>query len=103
MLKKLAGAIAIAGALGWSALGLGAGLANATPIPQVAPGTVNGAPLPADHDGWGWGGHDHDHGGWHGGGADWGDGGWGGGWGGPGWGWGPQACGSVGWVSGCIG
>ena len=97
MLKKLAGATAIAGALGWSALGLGAGLANATPIPQVAPGTVNGAPLPADHDGWGWGG-DHDHWGWRGGDED--DHG---GWGGPvGWGWLPPPCASVGWVSACI-
>jgi hypothetical protein len=100
MLTKLAGATAIAGALGWSALGLGAGLANATPIPQGAPGSINGAPLPADND-WGWGGHDHDHGGWRGG--DWDDGGWGGGWGGPaGWGWLPPPCASVGWVSGCV-
>jgi hypothetical protein len=98
-LKKLAGATAIAGALGWSALGLGAGLANATPIPQVAPGTANGAPLPADHDDWGGGGDgDHDH--WGPRGGDWGDGG---GWGGPvGWGWLPPPCASVGWVSGCI-
>jgi hypothetical protein len=104
MLKKLAGATAIAGALGWSAVGLGAGVVNAAPVPQVAPGTVHSAPLPADHDGgdW-WGGHGHGHGHWgHGG--DWDGGGWGGGWGGPGWGWGgPVACGSVGWVSGCIG
>ena len=103
MLKKLAGATAIAGALGWSAVGLGAGVANAAPVPQVVPGTVYGAPLPADHDDWGWGGHDHDGGGWHGRGGDWDDGGWGGpGWGGPGWGWAPPACANVGWVSGCI-
>ena len=95
MLKKLVGATVIAGALGWSALGLGAGLANATPIPQVVPGTVSGAPLPADPGGGDWWGHGHGHGGWGRG------GGWGGG---PGWGWGGVgACGSVGWVSGCIG
>jgi hypothetical protein len=103
MLKKLTGATAIAGALGWSAVGLGAGVANAAPVPQVAPGTVHGAPLPADHDNWGWGGHDH--GDWGGRGGDWGGrgGDWdGGGWGGPGWGWLPPPCASVGWVSGCI-
>jgi hypothetical protein len=106
MLKKLASATAIAGALGWSAVGLGAGVANAAPVPQVAPGTVHSAPLPADGDDWGWGGHGHGHWGrgWDGGwGGGWGGPGWGGGWGGPGWGWGgPVACGSVGWVSGCV-
>jgi hypothetical protein len=103
MLKKLAGAAAIAGALGWSAVGLGAGVANAAPVPQVVPATVHSAPLPADDGDWGWGGHGHGHGGgprW--GGPGWGGPDWGGpDWGGPGWG-GPVACGSVGWASGCI-
>jgi hypothetical protein len=99
MLKKLISATAIAGALGFSALGLGAGVANAVTAPQVVPGTGNLAPIPDDH------GHGHGH--W--GGDDWGGGDWQGGnwgwsgsdWGGPGWGWG-QPCGGVGPVWGCL-
>ena len=79
-LKKIVGTGAIAGALGFSAIGL-AGVANAAPAPQAAPGTVQHVQLAGWHGG-GW----HDHG--------WGGPGWRGpGWGGPGWGgvgwWGP--------------
>jgi hypothetical protein len=67
-LKKIVGTAAIAGALGFSAIGL-AGAANAAPTPQPAPAAVQHAQLT------GWGGP-----GWHGP-------GWGGpgfaGWGGP--------------------
>jgi hypothetical protein len=79
-LKKIVGTGAIAGALGLSAIGL-AGVANAAPAPQAAPGGVQHVQL----DGW-------HGGGWHGGGRGWGGPGWGGpgwrgpGWGGPGWG-----------------
>jgi hypothetical protein len=75
-LKKIVGTGAIAGALGFSAIGL-AGIANATPTPPAAPGVVQHVQLA------GWGGP-----GWHGpGGPGWGGRGWGGrGWGGPGWG-----------------
>lgn len=89
-LKKLIGTGAIAGAVGFSAIGL-AGVANAAPTPQAAPGVVEHAQL----DGW-------HGGGWHGGGRGWGGPGWGGpgsggpGWRGPGWaGWGgppPPPC-----------
>jgi hypothetical protein len=113
-LKKIMAAVAITGAFGFTALGLGAGMANAVPTSPGTPGTT----WPQDGDWWGhghghghghWGGGDDWHGGW-GGGDDW-HGGWGGGWGVPGWGWGvpgwgwggPVACGSVGWASGCIG
>ena len=73
ILKKMVGAGAIAGALGFSAIGL-AGAANAAPAPQGVPSAVHQAQL----DGW------HNPGGGRGG------RGWGGpGWGGPGWsGWG---------------
>jgi hypothetical protein len=72
-LKKILGTTAIAGALGFSAIGL-AGVANAAPTPPAAPGVVQHAQLT------GWGGP-----GWHG--PGWGRGpGWGGGWRGPGWG-----------------
>jgi hypothetical protein len=68
-LKKIIGTGAIAGALGFSAIGL-ASVANAAPTPQAAPSAVQHAQLT------GWG--DHGRGGGHG---------WGGGrgWGGPGW------------------
>jgi hypothetical protein len=81
-LKRIVGMGAIAGALGFSAIGL-AGVADAAPTPQAAPGVVQHAELT------GWGGP-----GWHGP-------GWGGrgpGWGGPGWrgpGWGGP--GPIGW------
>jgi hypothetical protein len=100
-LKKIAAGAVIAGTVGFTTLGFGTGLANATP---ASPGIM----WQQDGDGW-WGhGHGHGHGHWDGDGGGWGGGpgwGWGGpGWGGPGWGWGgPVACGSVGWVSGCIG
>jgi hypothetical protein len=98
-LKTLAAGATIAGVLGLGALGIGAGVANATPPLPTGP------QIPWQQDG-------HGHGHWHGG--DWGgDGGdWGGDWGGngPGWGWGgvpgPFACisGPVGWgfAVGCI-
>jgi hypothetical protein len=78
-MKKIATAVAISGALGFSALGLGAGVANADP---VVPKT---SPIPwsqDDGDGWGWHGHGHGHG------DDWGRRGWG--------------PGPVGWPGGCV-
>jgi hypothetical protein len=98
-LMKILAEATIAGALGFTAFGLGAGVANADPPSPVALGT----PWAQD------GGHGHGHWGcgddgcW---GGDWGDrGNWGGGgnWGGPGWG-GPIGCisGPVGWGSGFI-
>jgi len=74
ILKKIVGAGAIAGAVGFSAIGL-AGVANAAPTPQAAPGVVHQAQLA------GWGGGRG--GGFHGGGGGWRGGR---GWGGPGWG-----------------
>ena len=98
----IASAAAVAGALGFAALGLGPGVAHADPA-------LPGIPWQQDDDG-GWGGgHGHGHGHWGGGGGDWGGGpGWGGG--GPGWGWGPgvgacvSATGPWGYVTGsaCI-
>jgi hypothetical protein len=91
-LKKVVGMGAIAGALGFSAVGL-AGVANAAPMPQAAPGVVQQAQLT----GWGgpgWGGRGWGGPGWHG--RGWGGPGWRGpGWGGPGFaGWGgpPPPC-----------
>lgn len=73
ILKKIIGATAIAGALGFSAIGL-AGVANAAPAPQDVPGVAHNAQLVDWHGGDRWG---------HG----WGGAGWGGpGWGDPGWG-----------------
>jgi hypothetical protein len=82
ILKKIIGATAIAGALGFSAIGL-AGVANAAPAPQDVPGVAHNAQLVGWHGGGRWGGS-----GWGGpGGAGWGGAGWGGpGWGPPGWG-----------------
>jgi hypothetical protein len=74
ILKKIVGAGAIASAIGFSAIGL-AGVANAAPTPQAAPGVVH----QAQSAGWGGG----RGGGWHGGGGGWHGGR---GWGGPGWG-----------------
>jgi hypothetical protein len=72
-LKQIVSTGAIAGALGFSAIGL-AGVANAAPTPQPAPSVVQHAQLT------GWGGP-----GWHG--PGWGGRGWRGpGWRGPGWG-----------------
>ena len=76
-LKKVAAQAAIAGALGFSAIGL-AGVANAAPAPQDVPGAVHYAPV----DGHG-GGGGRGPGGGHGGGP-------GPGWGGPGPGWGDR-------------
>jgi hypothetical protein len=81
ILKKVVGAGAIAGAVGFSAIGL-AGVANAAPSPQAAPGVVHQAQLA------GWGGGRGGGGGWHGG-RGWGRPGWGGG---PGWGGPPAPC-----------
>ena len=88
ILKKVVGAGAIAGAVGFSAIGL-AGVANAAPSPQAAPGVVHQAQL-AGWGGWrgGGGGWRGGGGGWHGG-RGWGRPGWGGG---PGWGGPPAPC-----------
>jgi hypothetical protein len=111
-LKTLVGAAAIAGALGFPTIGVGAGVANAaTPAPSI-PGPVHTVQAPADlgparaqpvddwHGGdWGWGGRgDGGRGGW-GDRGGWGWGGWGGwGWGDRGgWGWGDRG----GWGWGC--
>lgn len=75
-MKKIGAHLTIAGALGFTALGLGAGVANADqPIPNTP-----GMTWKLDHDGHGWG-----H--WGGGDGDWQGGDWqGGDWnGGPGW------------------
>jgi hypothetical protein len=94
-LMRILAEAAIVGALGFTAFGLGAGVANANP---PSPG-VGGMPLPQDKP---HGNHDGD-------GGDWGHGGdWGGGgnWGVPGsWnGGGPFGCisGPVGWGTGFI-
>jgi len=106
ILKKIVGAGAIAGALGFSAIGL-AGLANAAPTPQADSGVVHQAQAVdwhgggGGHRGGGGGGMRGGGGGWRGGGGGgdwrggggrgWGDHGRGGpGWGGPGGGWGGQ-------------
>ena len=79
-LKKIAAGAALAGALGFTAVGLSAGIANAAPPAPAVAG------WPQDHDGhWG---HDGDGGDW-GDRGNWGDGGnWGNGgnWGPGGWG-----------------
>jgi hypothetical protein len=62
ILKKIVGAGAIAGALGFSALGV-AGAANAAPTPQAASSVVHQAQLT------GWGGGRGGGGGFHGGGG----------------------------------
>jgi hypothetical protein len=97
-LKKLAGAVAITGALGLPAFVVGAGVANAATSAPSIPGPTHTEQTPADlgpsqiqlvdDDDWGWGGwgdrRDWDRG-WR-----WGDrDDWGRGWGGwGGWGWG---------------
>ena len=85
-LKQIMAAAAIAGAFGFTALGLGAGgVAHAAPPAPVTAGT----PWPQDGDDW-WGGDGDEH--WHGG---WGHGGWG-----PGWGWSPHWWGPGQWWQG---
>jgi hypothetical protein len=90
-LKTIAAGVTITGALGFTALGMGAGVANA--VPPLTPGT----PWQQDE------GHGHGHGD----GGDWGDnGGWRGGgnwdqapWGGGG----PGYGGLIGCISGPVG
>jgi hypothetical protein len=96
-LKKIVGAGAIAGTLGFSAIGL-AGAADAATLPSAAPSVAQHVQLA------GWGGHGWGGRGWGGrgwGGRGWGGHGWGGrGWGGPGWGghgWGGRGWGGRGW------
>jgi hypothetical protein len=74
-MKKIGAGLTIAGALAFTALGMGAGVANADqPVPSTP-----GMTWKLDH---GW----HGHGGGDWGGGDWGGGGWnGGGWNGGGW------------------
>jgi hypothetical protein len=81
ILKKIVGAGAIAGALGFSALGL-AGAADAAPTPQAAPSVVHQAQLAGFGGGHGGGGGFHGGGGRGGGGGFHGGGGRG--FGGPG-------------------
>ena len=83
-LKKIVGTGAIAGALGFSAIGL-ASAANAAPAPQVAPTAVQHVQLDGWHGGGGGGGWHGDRGGWHGDRGGWRGPGWGGPgyWGGP--------------------
>ena len=95
---KILAEATIAGALGFTALGLGAGVANANPPSSAASGT----PWAQD------GGHGRGH--WGCGedgcdGGNWGDqGNWGGNWGAPGWNPGLYGCisGPVGWGTGFI-
>jgi hypothetical protein len=94
-LKRMVVVTATSGALAVAAFGLGSGLANATPMAPLTPGS----PVWQD-DGWGWGpghGHGHGHGGY----------GWGAPWYGPGYyGGGITACvsasGPWGYVTGSI-
>jgi hypothetical protein len=70
-LKRLIGSVAIAGVVGASTLGIGAGIANADPTPSNS-GTA--AVQPADWQGGGHGrgwGHDYGHGYGHGYGYGW--------------------------------
>jgi hypothetical protein len=95
-LKRIVAGAAMAGALGFTALGMGAGIANAAP---PAP-TVSGIAWQQDHDGhWGHGG-DGDWGrggGWDNRGGDWDNrGNWG-----PGPGWAPCVTGPFGFVTFC--
>jgi hypothetical protein len=99
ILKKIVGAGAIAGAIGFSAIGL-AGVANAAATPQAAPGVVHQAQLVdwgggrgGGFHGGGWRGDRGGGGGWRGG-RGFGGPGWGGqGFGGPGgWGGPPPPC-----------
>jgi hypothetical protein len=63
-LRKIAAGVTITGVLGAAAVGIGSGVASATPASPGGAGTV----WAQDHDGWGhgnddWYGHDN---GWHG-------------------------------------
>jgi hypothetical protein len=93
-LKNIAAGAAIAGALGFAAIGVGAGVASAAP-------PVTGGQWAQDR---GW---DHGHGGpdWRGGGYGYGDGGPGYGYGGPGYGYGgygpPCVSGPLGFLQVC--
>jgi hypothetical protein len=97
-LRAIAAAFAVTGTLGFAGLGVGSGVAGATPSLPNAPA------IPWQQDGHG---HGHWGPGWGGGDGDWGEGDWGGG---PGWGWGgvpgPFGCVSgpvgFGWGVGCI-
>ena len=99
-LMRILAEATIAGALGFTALGLGAGVANASPLSPV----VSGTPWAQD------GGHGHGGGGCDDGcgGGNWGNqGNWGGGggnWGAPGWNGAPIGCisGPVGWGTGFL-
>jgi|ERR1700738_1972627 hypothetical protein len=99
-LMKIFAKAVVVGALGFTAFGLGAGAANASPPSPV----VSGTPWAQD------GGHGRGHGGCGDdgcGGGNWGDqGNWGGGgnWGAPGWNGAPIGCisGPVGWGTGFI-
>jgi hypothetical protein len=93
-LKRIVAGAAMAGALGFTALGLGAGIANAEPSAPVVSGIAW-----QDHNGhWGHGGD----------GGNWGDGNWGNGgywdnrgyWG-PGPEWNPCVTGPLGFVTFC--
>jgi hypothetical protein len=96
-LKILASA-AIAGAFVSTALGIGAGTANAAPISPAAPETM----WPQDP-GWGHGhGHGHDGGDWGHGGGGWYGPGYGPGWYGPGINACVSATGPWGYVSGSV-
>lgn len=73
-LKSIAAGAAIAGSLGFAAIGIGAGVASAAPSP-VGSGTEWALDNGWGHGGPGWngGGHDdHRGGGWNGGGPNWG-------------------------------
>jgi len=85
-LKAIAAGTTIAGALGFTALGMGPGLANAAPPSPVTSGTPWQQDEGHGHDGHG------DHGDWQGGGdgGNWGPGPW----------YGPQA--PAPWPVGCI-
>ena len=96
-LKRIAAGAALAGVLGFTAVGLGEGVANAAPpAPTVAGWQLDGHGGHWGHggDGGDWGGGDWGGGGWNGGG--WNGGGWNGGWGG-----GPCVTGPFGFVHVC--
>ena len=102
-IKNIAKVAIVSAGLGLATLGVGAGMANASPVTS-GPGIAawGGGGDWGHHGGGGWGGGG---GGWRGGGPGWGGGGpgwggagWGGGWGGP-----PPPCisGPLGFVSVC--
>jgi hypothetical protein len=91
--KTIAAGAAIAGSLGFAALGIGTGVANAAPSP-VGSGTELAQDGGWGHGGPGWNGDGRGGRGWNGGGQQWGPppppnygyGGYGGGYGGAGYG-----------------